>query len=295
MRQDKRNLNGPVVSAEQLSIEYGSKGRQQFLAVDGVSFDISSGERFVIIGPSGCGKTTLLMAIAGFLSPAQGMLRSGGREITGPGPDRAVVFQDFDQLFPWRTIQRNLTYALRVTGQAKGKQAENIADEYLELVRIGEAAHRFPHQLSGGMKQRAAIARALAIQPAVLLMDEPFGAVDEITRTALQRELDRICRATQVTLVMVTHSIQEAAFLGDRVMIMASGPGRVRAIVDTSGVSDLDSPAFAVAVAELRSLLDESSDPTAEPGNGRTTEPVLGSDNRDTWSDDTASAVGGRL
>lgn len=250
-----------MLSAEGVSIGYGDKAKNQVVAVQGVDFELSGGERFVIIGPSGCGKTTLLMAVAGFLRPAQGVLHSEGKKITGPGPDRAVVFQDFDQLFPWRTIQRNLTYALHVTGRAKGAKAEEIAEEYLSLVRIAEAADRYPHQLSGGMKQRAAIARALAIQPSVLLMDEPFGAVDEITRTALQRELDRICRATGVTVVMVTHSIQEAAYLGDRVLVMSSGPGRVRSIVDTSDIDDLDSPRFADAVGELRGLLDSAAVP----------------------------------
>ncbi|CCG05223.1 ABC transporter ATP-binding protein [Blastococcus saxobsidens] len=256
----------PVVSGEDVSIEYGDRNRARFLAVDGVTFQIHPGERFVIIGPSGCGKTTLLMAMAGFLRPLRGTLSSSGHPITGPGPDRAVVFQDFDQLFPWRTILGNLTYALQVTGRAKGQEATRIAEQFLEMVRIGDAAHRYPHQLSGGMKQRAAIARALAIEPSVLLMDEPFGAVDEITRTALQRELDRISRATQVTLVMVTHSIQEAAYLGDRVMVMAANPGRVRAIVDTSGVSDLDSPGFAEAVTQLRTLLEgrPATDPAIE-------------------------------
>lgn len=266
--REEEAQNPPLVSVDQVSIEYGDKGRQKFLAVDNVSFAISAGERFVIIGPSGCGKTTLLMAIAGFLPLARGRIRSMDREINGPGPDRAVVFQDFDQLFPWRSIRRNLTYALQVTGRAKGRDAEKIADECLALVQIRDAADRYPHQLSGGMKQRAAIARALAIEPAALLMDEPFGAVDEITRTTLQRELDRICHATQVTLVMVTHSIQEAAFLGDRVMVMGTDPGRIRAIVDTSDVADLDSARFAEAVAELRTLLENSSE--ARPAASRT-------------------------
>ena len=250
-----RSAGAADLSVEDVSISYGQKAAR-FTAVKDVSFAIGAGERYAIIGPSGCGKTTLLMAVAGFLPPASGVIRSGGTEITGPGPDRAVVFQDFDQLFPWRTIHRNLTYALRVTGRAKGARAEEIAEEYLGLVRIADAGERYPHQLSGGMKMRAALARALAIQPCVLLMDEPFGAVDEITRTALQRELDRICRATNVTLVMVTHSIQEAAYLGDRVVVMTTNPGSVRTVVDTSAVTDLDSPAFTDAVADLRALLD---------------------------------------
>lgn len=256
-----------VLSAEDVSIGYGGgRGQSRVLAVERVSFDIEPGERFVIIGPSGCGKTTLLMAMAGFINPSGGTLRSGGRPISGPGPDRAVVFQDFDQLFPWRTILGNLTYALKVTGKSSGDKAKQIATEYLEMVRIPNAADRYPHQLSGGMKQRAAIARALSIEPSVLLMDEPFGAVDEITRTALQRELDRISRATRVTMVMVTHSIQEAVYLGDRVLVMAANPGRVRAIVDTSGVSDLDSHGFSDAVSTLRSLLEGREETASNDG-----------------------------
>lgn len=250
----------PAISVQNVSIEYGTKDAA-VVAVDDVSFDMRSGERFVIIGPSGCGKTTLLMSIAGFLSPSGGTVSCEGHAVTGPGPDRAVVFQDFDQLFPWRTVRGNLTYALKVTGGATGEEGRQVAREYLELVQIGHASDRFPHQLSGGMKQRAAIARALSIRPSVLLMDEPFGAIDEITRTALQKELDRICRATNVTLVMVTHSIQEAALLGDRVMVMSSGPGKAREIVDTSAVTDLDSREFAEAVAHLRTLLDDSQVP----------------------------------
>lgn len=247
-----------AISADAVGIRYTPRDRKSVLAVDGVSFEMHEGERFVILGPSGCGKTTLLMCVAGFLPPAFGSVHSKGVPITGPGPDRAVVFQDFDQLFPWRTVQDNITYALKLTRGVVGSEAADRARHFLDLVRIGEAADRFPHQLSGGMKQRAAIARALAIEPTVLLMDEPFGAIDEITRTALQAELDRICRAANVTLIMVTHSIQEAVYLGDRVMVMTPGPGKVREIVDTSAVSDLQSPVFGEYVAKLRGLLDST-------------------------------------
>lgn len=251
-------MSAPAIAAEDVRIRYSPRDKAAVLAVDGVSFEMHRGERFVILGPSGCGKTTLLMSIAGFLAPAYGVIRSEGKEITGPGPDRAVVFQDFDQLFPWRTVENNITYALRLTCGITGREATDRANHYLDLVRIREAADRYPHQLSGGMKQRAAIARALAIGPTALLMDEPFGAIDEITRTALQKELDRICRSTEVTLIMVTHSIQEAVFLGDRVMVMTPGPGKVREIVDTSAITDLESPHFGDAVTRLRRLLDSS-------------------------------------
>lgn len=259
-------MSAPAISAEDVRIKFSPRNRRPVLAVDGVSFDMHRGERFVILGPSGCGKTTLLMSIAGFLTPVSGVLRSEGEQIVGPGPDRAVVFQDFDQLFPWRTVLNNITYALKLTCGVRGEDATTRARQFLDLVRIGEAADRYPHQLSGGMKQRAAIARALAIDPTVLLMDEPFGAIDEITRTALQKELDRICRTADVTLIMVTHSIQEAVFLGDRVMVMTPGPGSVKDIVDTSSITDLESPHFGNAVAHLRRLLDSTGpDATVSP------------------------------
>lgn len=262
-------MTAAAIAADKVGIRYTPRDKKSVLAVDGVSFEMHEGERFVILGPSGCGKTTLLMSIAGFLSPAFGSISSKGAPITGPGPDRAVVFQDFDQLFPWRTVQSNIVYALKLTRGIVGDEASERARHFLELVKIGEAADRFPHQLSGGMKQRAAIARALAVEPTVLLVDEPFGAIDEITRTALQKELDRICRAANVTLIMVTHSIQEAVFLGDRVMVMTPGPGKVREMVDTSAVSDLQSHEFGEYVANLRGLLD-SSRPTPS-GEGSTT------------------------
>jgi NitT/TauT family transport system ATP-binding protein len=225
------------------------------MAVAGASFEIRTGETFVMIGPSGCGKTTLLKAIAGFQAPSSGRLLIDGAPVRRPGPDRAVVFQDFDQLFAWRTVRDNVTYALRVARKLSRDAARARADEVLELVDITRAADRFPHELSGGMKQRAAIARALALEPVMLLMDEPFGALDAITRQQLQIELARICARTPVTVVLVTHSIQEAIFLGDRVMVLSSFPARVREIVDTAGVVDVETPEFAHLTGRLRALL----------------------------------------
>ena len=219
------------------------------VAVDGVSFEIARGEKFVIIGPSGCGKTTLLKALGGFLAPSRGEIRIDGNPVTKPGPDRMVVFQDFDQLFPWRTIRGNLAYALRVAKDMPKGAAMARADEILEVVGIATASRRFPHQLSGGMKQRAAIARAIALEPTLLLLDEPFGALDAITRTRMQRELLAIHERTGVTIVLITHSIEEAAYLGDRVLVLSRGPGRVQAIVD---VRESDAP----ALQRLHDLLD---------------------------------------
>src|SRR6202790_3538921 len=236
-------------------MEYVGAGGQRTLAVENASFEVRRGETFVIIGPSGCGKTTLLKAIAGFLRPVRGRLLVEGSPAREPGPDRAVVFQDFDQLFAWRTVRDNIVYALRVACNVRGDRARTRADEVLALVDITRAADRYPHELSGGMKQRAAIARALSLEPTMLLMDEPFGALDMITRNQLQIELKNIHRRTGVTIVLVTHSIQEAIYLGDRVMVMSRHPARIREIVDTHDQSDVESPRFAELTGKLRELL----------------------------------------
>lgn len=253
-----------VLEVEDLAIRYQPREKGSHLAVDGVGFTVEEGERLVILGPSGCGKTSMLMSVAGFLPPYRGRVLCRGAQVKGPGPDRAVVFQDFDQLFPWRTVRKNLVYAIRLALGLDKTEAETRALSHLELVGIREAADRFPHQLSGGMKQRAAIARALSVEPSVLLLDEPFGAIDEITRTGLQRELARICRTESVTVMMVTHSIPEAVYLGDRVMVMSAGPGRIVEIVDTHHVDDFDHPEFAQHVDHLRDLLESGTRPDRE-------------------------------
>ncbi len=226
-----------------------------FCALESVDFSVERGEKYAIIGPSGCGKTTLLKAIAGFLPTVHGSLLLDGVPITDPGPDRAVVFQDFDQLFPWRTVCDNVVYALRVARRMPKAQALERARAMLALVGIERAADKYPHQLSGGMKQRAAIARALALEPDILLMDEPFGALDAITRSQLQLDLNEIWRKTGVTIVIVTHSIQEAIFLGHHVMVLTAAPAVIREIVDTSAAEDFASAQFTALSAHLRSLL----------------------------------------
>ncbi|HLW58676.1 MAG TPA: ABC transporter ATP-binding protein [bacterium] len=258
----------PLVTARDVTLKYGT-----FCAVDRASFTVHRGEKFVIIGPSGCGKTTLLKAIAGFIRPADGSILVNGVPIAAPGPDRAVVFQDFEQLFAWHTVLGNVTYALAAAKGVRGAEGRERTRQMLELVGIAHAADRYPHQLSGGMKQRAAIARALALEPQILLMDEPFGALDEITRSHLQVELNEIWRRTGVTIILVTHSISEAVFLGHRVLVMSEHSGRVREIVDTGAAEEWGSEAFREISDHLRTLLiaPEGAAPRVSARVGRET------------------------
>jgi NitT/TauT family transport system ATP-binding protein len=201
--------------------------------VDGVSFDIEQSEFVCLVGPSGCGKTTLLNIIAGFLRPSAGEIRIGGAPITGHGMDRGIVFQDFAQLFPWRTALGNVSFGLEMKGIAKAER-EEIARRQLKLVKLEKFVKSYPHHLSGGMQQRVAIARALAYNPAVLLMDEPFAALDALTRDDMQRLLADVWRETRKTVVYVTHNVAEAVYLADRVVVMTPHPGTLKAVVPIS-------------------------------------------------------------
>jgi NitT/TauT family transport system ATP-binding protein len=196
-------------------------------AVDTVSFNIAASEFLCIVGPSGCGKSTLLNIIAGFIPPTDGEIRIGGKQVTGHGMDRGVVFQDFAQLFPWRTALGNVTFGLEMKGLAKDER-ETIALRQLALVKLEKFARSYPHHLSGGMQQRVAIARALAYNPAVLLMDEPFAALDALTRDDMQRLLADVWRETGKTVIYVTHNVAEAVYLADRVVVMTPHPGRLK-------------------------------------------------------------------
>lgn len=194
-------------------------------ALDSVSLEVPSGGFTSLIGPSGCGKTTLLRIVAGLTQPTDGNVFIEGSVSEGPSPEKTVVFQHFN-LFPWRTTVNNVAYGLELQGVAKKERRER-AMHYLELVNLGEFADHYPGELSGGMKQRVGIARALAVEPKVLLMDEPFGALDALTREYLQTELQRICANMSVTVLFVTHSIDEAIYLSDHVVVMGTSPGRI--------------------------------------------------------------------
>ncbi|MGV9799552.1 ABC transporter ATP-binding protein [Mycobacterium sp. NPDC003449] len=202
----------------------------EFVALDGVDLDIAADEFVTVLGPSGCGKSTLLNLIAGFDQPTSGSLLVDGAPVTGPSPEKGVVFQDF-ALFPWLSVRRNVAYGLREKGMPKG-DTTRIVDEMLHLVGLRQVADHYPHQLSGGMKQRVSLARVLAIEPTILLMDEPFGALDEQRRVQLQDELLRIWEQRRQTAVFITHSIEEAIVLGDRIVVMAAEPGRIKTVVD---------------------------------------------------------------
>jgi NitT/TauT family transport system ATP-binding protein len=200
----------------------------QVVALERASFAVAASEFICLLGPSGCGKSTMLNIIAGFLTPSSGEILVGGRPVKGYGQDRGVVFQDFAQLFPWRTALGNVTFGLEMKGVAKAER-EGIALEQLRLVKLEKFARAYPHHLSGGMQQRVAIARALAYNPSVLLMDEPFAALDAFTRDEMQKLVAEVWRKTRKTVVYVTHNVAEAVYLADRVLVMTPHPGRVKA------------------------------------------------------------------
>ena len=195
-------------------------------AVKGVSLDIQESEFLCLVGPSGCGKSTMLNIVAGFLTPTEGSMQIGGKAVNGSGTDRGIVFQDFAQLFPWRTALGNVSFGLEMKGIAKAER-DKIAREQLRLVKLEKFVNAYPHHLSGGMQQRVAIARALAYNPSVLLMDEPFAALDAMTRDDMQKLLADVWAETKKTVIYVTHNVAEAVFLADRVIVMSPHPGRI--------------------------------------------------------------------
>jgi NitT/TauT family transport system ATP-binding protein len=222
-----------LISARDVAICYQNpQTGESFTAVDGFNLSVARNEFLTLLGPSGCGKSTFVMAVDGIVPLTAGEITIGGTPVRGPGSDRAVVFQEF-ALLPWRTVRGNVEFGLELKRQAPRERRER-ASHYIEMVGLTRFADYFPHQLSGGMKQRVAIARALATEPSILLMDEPFGALDAQTREEMGEELLRIWEREQRTVIFVTHSIDEAILLGDRVVVMASRPGRVREVFDVS-------------------------------------------------------------
>jgi NitT/TauT family transport system ATP-binding protein len=252
----------PLLRAQHVSLEYRSAERT-VRATHDVSFDVYRGDRFVLLGPSGCGKSSLLKAAAGFLAPQAGSIELDGRVIKGPGPDRVVVFQEFDQLPPWKTVKDNVIFPLLASKRLPRREARERALHWIAKVGLSGFENAYPHTLSGGMKQRVAIARALAMQPEVLLMDEPFAALDALTRRKMQEELGKLWEENRFTLLFVTHSIEEALVVGNRILLLSPHPGRVRAEINSHqfNLDSAGSMEFQAATRRIHGLLFDQHEP----------------------------------
>jgi NitT/TauT family transport system ATP-binding protein len=222
----------PLLKVEGVTLQYRT-GDRIVTATYRVSFDVLKSDRFVLLGPSGCGKSTLLKAVGGYITPSEGRILLNEKMVRGPGPDRIFVFQEFDQLLPWKTVTENIVFALTASGKLSRAEALERAAVYVEKVNLTEFARAYPHTLSGGMKQRAAIARAMAMEPDILLMDEPFAALDALTRVRMQEELRHLWEETKFTVLFVTHSIPEAIRVGNRIALLSPHPGQLKAEVNS--------------------------------------------------------------
>ncbi|MGE3700742.1 MAG: ABC transporter ATP-binding protein [Hyphomicrobiaceae bacterium] len=251
----------PLLKVDGVTLQYPAS-EHLITATWRVSFEVVEGDRFVLLGPSGCGKSSLLKAVGGFLRPAEGRIRLSGQEVSRPGPDRMMVFQEFDQLLGWKTVQQNVIYPMKVSGRFPKETIGERAMRALTVAKLDNFADVYPHMLSGGMKQRVAIARALAMEPALLLMDEPFAALDALTRRTMQAEALRLWDEIGFTMLFVTHSIEEALIIGTRILVLSAHPGQVRAEIDTSDLSfdDIGSQRFADIHKQIESMLFGSSE-----------------------------------
>jgi NitT/TauT family transport system ATP-binding protein len=227
----------PLLDVRGVTIQYKTSD-QLVTATWKVGFQANRSDRLILLGPSGCGKSTLLKAVGGYLTPTEGSITLDGRKVTGPGPDRVMVFQETDQLLPWKTVRQNVSFALTASGRSTRQDADEQAMAVIRTVKLEKFADAYPHTLSGGMKQRVAIARCLAMKPEIVLMDEPFAALDALTRQQMQEELLELWSNSKFTMIFVTHSIEEAILLGNRVVLLSPHPGQVKEILDVN----LDDP-----------------------------------------------------
>lgn len=259
----------PLLEVRGVTLQY--KTREHLItATYRVDFQVYPADRFVLLGPSGCGKSTLLKAVGGYLAPVEGALSLKGAPIVKPGPDRMMVFQEFDQLLPWKTVKQNVMFALTASGKLSGRAAEEKAMHYIAKVNLTPFADSYPHMLSGGMKQRVAIARGMAMEPDILLMDEPFAALDALTRRKMQEELLQLWEDTRFTVLFVTHSIPEAVKIGNRILLLSPHPGQVKAELNSDG-SDAVDPVTGLRLSErIHRLLfaDQIEEAPAEVAHG---------------------------
>ncbi|MFZ9639463.1 MAG: ABC transporter ATP-binding protein [Hylemonella sp.] len=246
-----------LLSVRDVTLQY-STNDHLVTATYRVSFDVSRSDRYVILGPSGCGKSTLLKAVGGFLKRTEGSIHLNGQAIHRPGPDRVMVFQEFDQLLPWKTVHENVVFALTASGRLPRLEARERASHYIDMVNLTSFANNMPHTLSGGMKQRVAIARGMAMEPDILLMDEPFAALDALTRGKMQEELLQLWEDTRFTVLFVTHSIPEAVRIGSRILLLSPHPGQVRAELNSQGPDSLG-PSGQPLAQEIEGLLFDNS------------------------------------
>jgi NitT/TauT family transport system ATP-binding protein len=224
----------PLLEVDGVTLQYKTK-EHLVTATWRVGFKVFQGDRFILLGPSGCGKSTLLKGVGGFMKPVEGTIKLNGKVVQRPGPDRMMVFQEFDQLLPWKTVRQNVLFPLVTSGRVKRDEAGARAQKYIDKVGLTKFADVYPHMLSGGMKQRVAIARAMAMEPDILLMDEPFAALDALTRRKMQEELLQLWEDVRFTVLFVTHSIEEAVIVGSRILVLSPHPGQVKAELNPEG------------------------------------------------------------